>query len=183
MNKKRVKVITLVLVFTFFFITNKKEIVYSENLSTKLEEVINKIDDEGTVDILEVAKSAYNLSYIDIDPIIRNYVKIVSNQDKMEYEELGYEIISQNCLPVTEKGIDLFAYVSSAEGMKLEILEGDNSFVVENDRLYLVGEAPAIAKVRLVNPYAISEPFYIYGTADRELHDFTYDYLLNLVNN
>lgn len=183
MGKKQGKILVILFVAIVLFISNQKEEVYSENLSNKFDEIINNIEKDQSIEILDVAKNAYNLSYIDINFIKENYVKIISNQDKREYEQIGYKIISQECLPITEEGIDLFEYVSSAEGMRLEVLEGDNSFEIRDDKLYLVGEAPAIAKVRLVNPYATSEPFYIYGTADRELHDFTYDYLLNLVNN
>lgn len=182
----------ILLVFLAIFSIETYTNVYSENLSiplTKTIENINStenieydIDNNGVIDILDVANSAYNLGYIDIEYIEKNYVDIISDKDKEKYEQVGYSILSQKCFPVTAEGVDLFAYVTAAEGMSLEVIEGDNSFTVENDRLYLKGQAPAIAKVRLVNAYAQSEPFYLYGTSDREIHDFTYDYLLKLAN-
>ena len=189
---KKKDFIILILLFIMIISIRIPNSVYSENLSIPLNKAIENInstenldydiDNNGIIDILDVACTAYNLGTINIDYIEKNYVEIISNKDKEEYEQIGYNMLSKKCLPVTKEGIDLFAYVTAAEGMNLEVIEGDNSFKVENDKLYLIGQPPAIAKVRLVNPYAKSEPFYIYGTNDREVHDFTYDYLLKLAN-
>ena len=192
MKYKVISVGIIAIVASFIFLVDKEATAYSENLSEPLNETINAInsgqlqydtDDNGTIDIIDVANRANNLGYIDVSYLKDNYVSIISDKDKRDYEEIDHEIISQNCFPVTSEGIDLFEYVSAASGMTLEVIEGDNSFKVENDKLYLVGEAPAIAKVRLINAYAKSEEFFIYGTNDRELHDYTYDYLLKLANN
>lgn len=138
---------------------------------------------DGIIDILDVAYASKQMGTIDITKIKKNYLSIISSTDKKDYEELGIPILTNKSFVVTKDGIDLFAYVNAAREMELEIIEGDRDFRVIYDKLYLTGSAPAIAKVRLVNDYAQSEPFYIYGTSDRTIHDFTYDYLMNIIEN
>lgn len=144
---------------------------------------IYDINQDGIVDILDVAYASKQMGSIDITKIKKNYLSIISSTDKKDYEELDITILTTKSFVVTKEGIDLFGYVNAAREMRLEIIEGDRDFTVIYDKLYLTGSAPAIAKVRLVNDYAQSEPFYIYGTSDRKLHDFTYDYLMNIIEN
>lgn len=121
---------------------------------------------------------------LNIGKIKENYKPIISLQDKYDYEELGFNFLSDKCFVVDEDGLDLHEYVTSPQGITLHILEGSNSFRVENDHLYLNDstQAMAIARVKLENYFGFSEEFYIYGTYDSELHNFTYDYVKSLVN-
>lgn len=139
-------------------------------------------DKNNIVDIYDVSKAALDLGIIDIKDITRSYVTIVSSKEKSQYEKLGYKIILNKCFPITSKGLDLFEYVNAARGMAIEIIDGDNCFTVYNDKIYLTGQAPAIAKVKLVSNYGESDEFYIYGTSDRELHNYTYDLILSTAN-
>lgn len=138
---------------------------------------------DGIVDILDVANASKQLGIIDISKIKKNYLKVISQADKRDYESLGIPVLTTKSFVVTKEGLDLFGYVNAARGMRLELIKGDRDFKVENDKVYLTGAAPAMAQVRLVNDYATSEPFYIYGTSDRNLHSFTYDYFMNIINN
>lgn len=192
MNKS-IKILVIIFIsFTIFQLFKPKEvqgkdlwisfedIVENYNSTTNLEFDINC---DGVIDIYDLASGALDLGIIEVDNILKNYVDIISTKEKMQYSELGYKIVSERCFPITNEGIDLFEYVNAARGMNVEIIEGDNSFVVENDRIYLIGESPAMAKVRLVNQYGSSKEFYIYGTSDREQHDYTYDFLINAIKN
>ena len=138
---------------------------------------------DGIVDILDVANASKQLGIIDISKIKKNYLKVISQADKRDYESLGIPVLTTKSFVVTKEGLDLFGYVNAARGMRLEFIKGDRDFKVENDKLYLTAAAPAMAQVRLINDYAKSEPFYVYGTSDRSLHSFTYDYLINVIQN
>ena len=138
---------------------------------------------DGVVDILDVASASKQLGVMDISKIKKNYLTLLSESEKKDYDSLGISVLVTKSFVVTDEGLDLFGYVNAARGMELEFIEGDRDFQVKNDKLYLTGVSPAMAKVRLVNEYAKSEPFYIYGTRDRRLHSFTYDYFMNIITN
>lgn len=140
-------------------------------------------NNDGIIDIFDVATASKQMGTIDVSKIKNNYLKVISQSDKKDYESLGIPVLATKSFVVTKDGLDLFGYVNAARGMRLEFINGDRDFKVENDKLYLTGPAPAMAQVRLVNDYATSEPFYIYGTSDRNLHSFTYDYFMNIITN
>jgi hypothetical protein len=143
------------------------------------------MNSDGIVDIFDMVYVARNYGTINVSRLKYNYVEIISPADKTDFEEIGFTFISDRCFPVTKEGINLFEYVDGNAGLQLEFIEGNDSFSVINDKLVFVGQAPAIARVRLVNPSvdSISEDFYIYGTVDREIHNFTYDYMVNNFGN
>lgn len=191
MKKKYLKLL-VIMIICFTVISLYPQNIFAENYTKTLKEMATKYsstaqqydkNQDGIVNIYDIVITSLQYSTIEISRIKSNYLQIISPEDKSDFEELGFSFLSDNCFVVTEDGVDLFAYVSAAEGMEIEILEGDDSFTVQNDYLYLKkGKAPAIAKARLKNAYAISEEFYIYGTSDRELHDYTYDYLIKLMS-
>jgi len=156
------------------------------NLSTNYGQTTADYDlnEDHIVDVYDMTQISQEMGTIDISRIKANYLEIISNEEKPQFESLGISFISDEFFPVTEEGIDLFAYVNAAQGLELEIIEGDSDFNIENDFLYLKpGSYPALAKVKLKNLYAQSEEFYLYGTSDRELHDYTFDYLLKTLSN
>lgn len=164
--------------------------VFADNLTQKMKDISNKngnyemdLNYDGSIDIIDVALVAETVADIDIYKIRNNYVSIVNDKEQQTYESEGISFLSTMCFPVTKDGVDLFGYVNSVEGMQLELISGDNSFKIDNDKLYLIGQAPSIAKIRIRNTFGVSDEFYIYGTNDREIHDFTYDYILYLANN
>lgn len=182
---------SILLLISTWLISGNAGQVYANNLTQKMKELSvkygllssNDANGDGIINILDITTIAINMGEIDVSYILNSYVDIVKPKDKQDYLTSGFTFLSDRCLPVTSEGINLFAYVNAAEGMTLEIIEGDQTFSVENDRLYFTGQAPAIAKVKLKNFFSESKEFYVYGTNDRELHDFTYDYLLNMSRN
>ena len=182
--KKGIIIVLFIAIIIVSFNYFTKE-TYSKDLMVSFDELVENYDSDerlefdfnkdNIVDIYDLAKGALDLRTIEIDDLTRNYVEIVSSKEKQQYKERGYEILSAKAFPITVNGVDLFEYVNAARGMALEILEGDNCFEVINDKIYLTGQAPAIAKVRLVSNYGTSDEFYIYGTSDSEVHNYTYE--------
>ena len=190
--KKGIIIVLFIAIIGVSFNYFTKE-TYSKDLMISFDELVENYDSDerlefdfnkdNIVDIYDLAKGALDLRIIEIDDLTRNYVEIVSSKEKQQYKENGYDILSAKAFPITADGVDLFEYVNAARGMALEILEGDNCFEVINDKIYLTGQAPAIAKVRLVSNYGTSDEFYIYGTSDREVHNYTYDFIMNSLDN
>jgi hypothetical protein len=183
--------LSFLILFLVSFIAADQQSGYARNLTQRIKDLsirygLNSGEDvngDGVVNILDVTTVAVGMGDIEINYILNSYVDVIKPQDKQDYLDSGFTFLSDKCFPVSSEGINLFDYVNAAEGMILEIIEGDQTFRVENDRLYFDGQAPAMAKVRLRNALAESKEFFVYGTNDRELHDFTYDYLLYLANN
>lgn len=154
-----------------------------ESLESNDKNLEYDFNNDEIIDILDLATYAVGLGKIDIFYVYNNYSTIVKPKEKEDFAKINVDLMTDKAFVVDSKGLNIYEFANAAEGLAVELVEGDNAFDIQDNKLKLVGEAPALAKIRLRNAFGVSDEFYVYGTTDIEMSSYLYDYLLYLSKN
>lgn len=157
--------------------------IIKESLERDEENLNYDFNNDDVVDILDLAVYAVELGKIDIAYIYNNYSTIVKPKEREDFSKININLMTDKAFVVDSKGLNIYEFANAAEGLTIELVEGDNVFDIQDNKFKLIGEAPALAKIRLRNAFGVSDEFYVYGTNDIEMCSYLYDYLLYLSRN
>lgn len=185
--------LNILAIFTLIYILNVSCTVKAENISEKsvmmAEALIsgNNVQDydlngDNLFNIADIAVQSSEYDKINIYYIEKNYKKIVEPEEKDDFEKMGINILTEEAFVIDKNGVNIYDFVRATDGLTVEFMEGDDAFEILDNKLMFKGEAPALAKIKLKNNYAESEEFYVYGTNDKEMSSYLYDYLIYLSN-
>lgn len=194
MKQKFIFKILIVSLLFFLGVSQCMYIVKAENItekSMKMADALisgNNVEDydlngDNLFNVVDIAIQSSEYNKIDIYYIKKNYNEIVNDEEKDDFQKMGINILSNDAFVIDKNGVNIYDFVRATDGLTLEFIEGDNAFEILDNKLMFKGEAPVLAKVRLKNNYAESEEFYVYGTNDKEMSSYLYDYLIYLSKN